>query len=73
MSGGYDMSIPRFSPIDDDAQVLNEDEYDAGYQARQEVVCLRHPHNTLVSVSLKLSLPRICRLDSVPNPANRVQ
>ena len=30
------MSIPRFSPIDDDAQVLNEDEYEAGYQARQE-------------------------------------
>jgi hypothetical protein len=30
VSGGYDMSIPRFSPIDDDAQVLNEDEYEAG-------------------------------------------
>jgi hypothetical protein len=27
------MSIPRFSPIDDDAQVLNEDEYEAGYQS----------------------------------------
>ena len=36
MSGGYDMSTPRFSPIDDDAQVLNEDECEAGYQARQE-------------------------------------
>ena len=31
------MSIPRFSPIDDDVQVWNEDEYEAGYQARQEV------------------------------------
>ena len=36
MSGGYDMSIARFSPIDDDAHVLNEDEYETGYQARQE-------------------------------------
>jgi hypothetical protein len=32
------MSIPRFSSIDDDVQVLNEDEYSAGYQARQESV-----------------------------------
>ena len=32
------MSIPRFSPIDDDVQVWNEDEYEAGYQARQEDV-----------------------------------
>ena len=30
------MSIPRFSPIDDDSQAWNEDEYEAGYQARQE-------------------------------------
>ena len=30
------MSIPRFSPIDDDVQAWNEDEYEAGYQARQE-------------------------------------
>jgi hypothetical protein len=29
------MSIPRFSPIDDDVQSWKEDEYEAGYQARQ--------------------------------------
>jgi hypothetical protein len=28
------MSIPRFSPIDDDVQSWKEDEYEAGYQAR---------------------------------------
>jgi len=33
---------------------------------RTQPVAFR-PHNTLISVSLKLSLPRICRLDSVPN------
>src|SRR5260370_26704117 len=35
-NGRYDMNIPRLSPIDDDVQVLNEDEYEAKYQARQE-------------------------------------
>jgi hypothetical protein len=30
------MSIPRFSPIDDDVQSWKEDEYEAGYQARLE-------------------------------------
>ena len=30
------MSIPRFSPIDDDVQSWKEEEYEAGYQARLE-------------------------------------
>src|SRR5713226_907624 len=30
------MSVPRFSPIDDDVQAWNEDEYEVGYQARQD-------------------------------------
>ncbi len=30
------VQISRFSPIDDDVQSWNSDEYEAGYQARQE-------------------------------------
>ena len=30
------VQISRFSPIDDEVQSWNSDEYEAGYQARQE-------------------------------------
>ena len=36
VSRGCETNTPRFSSIDDDVQVLNEDENEAGYQARQE-------------------------------------